>query len=99
MKYSFFSHSSACSHSRYYWQNQPHVISDGWADAIFGFYEEVRIFWIAPLVPLYCINASLLLQYDGAVTSTGSDQPGQPLQIKTYDYTKPGFQEGTGHFS
>ena len=51
------------------------------------------------MVPLDCINASLLLQYDGALTSTGSDQPGLPLQIKSYDYTKPGFQEGTGHFS
>lgn len=24
-----------------YWQNQPHLLSDGWASAIFGFYKEI----------------------------------------------------------
>lgn len=24
-----------------YWQNQPRVLSDGWASAVFGFYKEI----------------------------------------------------------
>ena len=67
---------------------------------MFGFYEEVTgLGLVATFVPLCCIHASLLIT--GALASMRSEYLGLnvPLQIKSYDYTKPGFQEGTGHFS